>query len=107
MPPNTDLATRAAVVALKSPACGKTTAEVAQITGLSIRQVNRIFARAIKRGFEPNDRILVLRDEHLQDAARSGRPPKEMNETKAEVTAKEDEAGEDAWVDEEEEKAGC
>jgi hypothetical protein len=54
MAPNTDISTRALIVALKSPTRGKTTAEVAEKTGLTTRQVNKIYARAIERGFDPN-----------------------------------------------------
>ncbi|KAI8671803.1 hypothetical protein NCS57_00656700 [Fusarium keratoplasticum] len=125
MAPNTDIATRALVVALKAPCSGKTTEEVAAITGLSTRQVNRIYARAIYRGFDPNLRPLVIRDEYLRDAPRSGRPPKQTEETKKEVFSKlaglrslcydglegtakswvpEDQANEEAWVDEEDEE---
>ena len=70
----TDIATRAFVVSMKSPFGGKSTAEVAQITGLSVRQVNRIYGRAIERGFEPNEVPLVIRDAFLQDRPRTGRP---------------------------------
>ncbi len=85
MAPNTTLATRALVVTLKSPVGGKTSAEVAEITGLSIRQVNRIYARVIERGFDPNHRPFELQDEWLQDAPRSGRPSKQTEETSQEI----------------------
>ncbi|KAM5361041.1 hypothetical protein ACJZ2D_013368 [Fusarium nematophilum] len=80
MAPNTDIATRALVVALKAPCSGKPTEEVAAITGLSVRQVNRIYARAIERGFDPNLRPIVVRDDYLRDAPRSGRPMKRIEE---------------------------
>ncbi|KAK4106672.1 hypothetical protein N658DRAFT_394778, partial [Parathielavia hyrcaniae] len=54
MAPNTDIATRALIVTLKSPFGGKTSAEISEETGISVRQINRIYARAIERGFEPN-----------------------------------------------------
>lgn len=88
MAPNTDIATRALVVALKAPCSSKTTAQVASITGLSTRQVNRIYARAIERGFDPNLVPLTLRDEYLEDAPRSGRPLKQTIETKDLIIAK-------------------
>ena len=88
MAPNTDIATRALVVTLKAPCSGKTTAEVAAIAGLSIRQVNRIYARAIERGFDPNLRPLSLRDEFLEDASRSGRPRKHTEEVKDLIVTK-------------------
>lgn len=86
MAPNTDNATRALVVSLK--AIGKTTPEVTMISGLSTRQVNRIYARAIDRGFDPNRRPISLRDEYLQDASRSGRPLKRTAEAQESVISK-------------------
>ena len=88
MPANTDIATRALVVSLKAPYSSKTTAKVSTITGLSSRQVNRIYARAIKRGFDPNQRPLSLRDEYLQDAPRSRRPLKRTTEAQESVISK-------------------
>ncbi|OBT70526.1 hypothetical protein VF21_10464, partial [Pseudogymnoascus sp. 05NY08] len=88
MAPNTDISTRALIVTLKSPVGGKTTAEVAEKTGLSSRQVNKIYARAIERGFDPNHTPLTLRDEWLQDAPRSGRPLKRTTIAQDEVVAK-------------------
>ncbi|KAI5456251.1 hypothetical protein BGZ63DRAFT_397092, partial [Mariannaea sp. PMI_226] len=85
---NTDIATRAIVVFLKSPAGGKTTPEIAEITGLSKRTINDIYARAIARGFKPDDLPVNIHDEHLRDAARSGRPSKQTNEKQQEVIAK-------------------
>lgn len=80
----TNLATRASIVALK--ATGKTTAEVAEITNITPRTINRIYARAIERGFDPAHRPLLLEDSHLADAPRSGRPSVQ-NEIKDEVIA--------------------
>ncbi|KFY41167.1 hypothetical protein V494_03175 [Pseudogymnoascus sp. VKM F-4513 (FW-928)] len=88
MAPNTDIATRALIVTLKSPIGGKTTAEVAEKTGFSTRQINRIYARAIERGFDPNHIPLVIRDEWLQDAPRSGRPVKQTVDARKEIIAK-------------------
>jgi transposase len=83
----TDLATRALIVTLKAPCAGKSTAEISAITGISTRTINSIYARAIERGFEPNSVPLVIRDEWLQDASRSGRPTKKT-EIKEEVISK-------------------
>lgn len=80
MAPNTDIATRALIVTLRSPFGGKTSAQISEETGISIRQINRIYARAIERGFEPNHRPFILRDEWLEDAPRSGRPSKQTPE---------------------------
>ncbi|KAK2471173.1 hypothetical protein H9L39_17404 [Fusarium oxysporum f. sp. albedinis] len=88
MSPNTDIATRAFVVSLKAPCSGKTTNEVAEITGLSTRQVNRIYARAIERGFDPNIRPLILRDAYLEDPPRTGRPKKQTDEVQAVIIGK-------------------
>ncbi|KAK2122168.1 hypothetical protein NOF04DRAFT_1337507 [Fusarium oxysporum II5] len=78
MAPNTDIATRAFVVSLKAPCSGKTTNEFAEITGLSVRQVNRIYARAIERGVDPNHGLVVILDSYLEDAPRSGRPSTDL-----------------------------
>lgn len=84
----TDIAMRALVVTLKSPAGGgKTTAEIHGITGLPIRTINSIYAKAIKRGFEPNEVPLHLINEYLEDAPRSGRPTKQTAEAKDLVIA--------------------
>lgn len=88
MKKKTDIATRALVVFLKSPFGGKTTAEVTEITGLSIRTINSIYARAIERGFDPNQEPLTLRDEFLCDSDRPGRPKKQTDEARIEIIAK-------------------
>ena len=85
--PNTDIATRAFVVALKSSG-GKTSVEIAEATGLSVRQINRIYARAIERGFDPNHRPFQVQDAHLVDAPRSGRLSKQTDDAKERITAK-------------------
>lgn len=120
---HTDIATRAFVVGLKST--GKTTNEVADLTGLQPRTINRIYGRAIERGFDPNQRPLAIRDDYLVDASRSGRPKKQTPETQdkilakpggyrylcydyladlTEVRLKKDETDEEAWVDTEDEE---
>lgn len=88
MAPNTDIATRALIVTLKSPVCGKTSVEISEKTGISVRQVNRIYARAIERGFDPNHVPLTLRDKWLEDAPRSGRPTKQTEQSTAAVISK-------------------
>ncbi|KAK8039989.1 hypothetical protein PG993_008400 [Apiospora rasikravindrae] len=72
--PHYNIATRAAVVTLKSPHCGKTNAEIEATTGVKSRSIKRIYARALEAGFDPNARPLQLRDEWLADKPRSGRP---------------------------------
>ncbi|KAJ4155561.1 hypothetical protein LMH87_000800 [Akanthomyces muscarius] len=121
-PPNLlDIATRALVVTLKAPCSGKTSTEVAGLAGISSRQVDRIYARAIKRGFDPNLRPIIIKDAYLEDAPRSGRPSKQTAENQEAILKKikldrancvaylkegrlpEDEADEEAWSDTEDE----
>ncbi|KAJ5637913.1 hypothetical protein N7490_007792 [Penicillium lividum] len=73
-------------VALK--ANGKTTAEVSELTKISIRTINYIYARARERGFDPNLRSVVICDAYFADAPRSGRPTKQTPETKQKVLSK-------------------
>jgi len=80
MAPTTDVATRALIVTLKSLLGGKTSAQISQETGISVRQINRIYARAVECGFEPNQRPFILKDEWLEDAPRSGRLSKQTPE---------------------------
>jgi len=83
-----DISTRAAVVLLKSPVGGKTTAQVESITGLKRSTINTIYARAIERGFDPNLVPLAIKDEYLQDAPRSGRPTKQTTAVKESLVQK-------------------
>ncbi|OJD17209.1 hypothetical protein AJ78_02702, partial [Emergomyces pasteurianus Ep9510] len=79
MAPNTDIATRSLVVTLKSIG-EKTSIEISDLTGLSVRGINSIYARAIERGFDPNTRPIVIQDCWLADSPRSGRPIKRTSE---------------------------
>ena len=88
MAPNTDIATGALIVALKSPLGGKSTNEIAEKIGISKRTINNVYARAIQRGFDPNVLPLTIKDEYLQDAPRSGRPSKQTEDIKQSKTAK-------------------
>ncbi len=63
MTPNTDIATRILIITLRSPFSGKTSAQISEETGISVQQINCIYARAIERGFEPNQPPFILRDE--------------------------------------------
>src|SRR3954451_11096701 len=87
MAPNSDIATRAAIVALKAIG-GKSTPEVACLFGISKSSVNRIYAKAIERGFDPNVLPIVLKKEHIDDALRSGRPTKQTDEVKDLIASK-------------------
>ena len=61
----TDLATRAQVVALKAYTT-KSSAEIAYLTGITPRAINRIYTRAIERGFDSNVDPIV-RDKFVED----------------------------------------
>lgn len=109
MPPNSDPIQRAVVVALRSPHGGKTTKEISQITGLPVRSINRIYARAVEAGFEPNDKALVILPDHVIDKPRSGRPKKQTAAAIDAVTSKRGHQGlgnygmedpSDGWVSE-------
>jgi hypothetical protein len=80
MPPNTSLTIQALIITLKSPVSGKTTVQIHKETGISIQQINRIYAQAISRGFNPNIQPFTLKEEWLKDAPRSGRPLKQTPE---------------------------
>ncbi|CAN9422183.1 unnamed protein product [Alternaria alternata] len=105
--------TRAAVVVLK--AIGKPNHEITGLTGVEKRTINSIYARAIERGFDPGLRPLQLEDKHLEDAHRPGRPSKQSTVSQQVVDTclsmysqaslkrgrlQEDQADEEAWVDE-------
>ena len=68
------VARRATVVALKAYTT-KSSAEIAALTELSVPSVNRIYAEAIKRGFDP---IRTMVDnQYIEDKPRSSRPTKQ------------------------------
>ena len=81
---HTDIATRAFIVALKASG-GKSSTEIAALTGLSKRLVNLIYARAIERGFDPNVIPFHIEDAYLTDLPRSGRPVKATDEASDQV----------------------
>jgi transposase len=68
---------RVVIVYLKSPLGGKTTPEIASEFEIALRTVNRIYAKAIERGFDPNTTPFSIKPEYVQDAPRSGRPSKQ------------------------------
>lgn len=55
---------------------------------LTISTINRIYSWAIQRGFDPNLRLLVIKDKWLKDAPRSGRPRKQTPEIIEKVVVK-------------------
>lgn len=87
MPKKTDIATGALVVVLKSPSGGKTTAEIIEIAGLSVRTINSIYTRAIECSFNPNHYLLILHDEFLCNSDRPGRPKKQTDKAQIEIIA--------------------
>ena len=76
----TDLAVRGAVLALKATTGLSSTAIAELIAGVSTRQVNRIYSRAIKAGFEPSARPLQITNAIVADRPKSGRPRKHPKE---------------------------
>ncbi|KAI1519551.1 Transposase [Pyrenophora tritici-repentis] len=82
MAPNTDSYTRTLIVTLKSPPVGKLTLQILELTSVNPRTVDRIYSRAIAAGFEPNVLPLKILLHHVQDASRSGRPAKQIEEVK-------------------------
>jgi transposase len=82
------LPVRASILTLKSPHCGKSSAAIHEITGVSISRINRIYGKAIERGFELHVIPLVILNEHLVDACRSGRPTKQTPEIREIVISK-------------------
>ena len=81
--PSYDIATRAQALALKIS--GHSTDEIKQITGISASSINRIVDRAIERGLDFNNPVIL--DIHVADSPRSGRPSKQA-EAKDQVIAK-------------------
>ncbi|KAG6112225.1 hypothetical protein E4U14_002133 [Claviceps sp. LM454 group G7] len=81
-----DIATRASVVTLKA-ICLPTT-EVASLTGIPTRTVNKIFANAIERGFDPQRRPVIVKNCYVEEAPRSGRPTKQTPELKEALLSK-------------------
>ncbi|KAI1827445.1 hypothetical protein F4861DRAFT_364718 [Xylaria intraflava] len=89
MAKHTTIATRAIIVYLKSPLGGaKSPAEISAMTGVSKSSINRIYSRAIERGFDPNNPAIILEDEWLQDEAGRGRKTKQTEENKQLVIMK-------------------
>jgi len=77
--PNTDISIRSAVITLRTIA-RLPTKEIAAILNLDPRTVQRIYAKACERGFDPTCRPFALRDHHITDKRRPGRPPKASQE---------------------------
>ena len=71
-----DIATRALIVAYKAD--GKSNNEITGLTGVGKSIIISIYARAIKRGFDPGERPTKLVNKYLEDAPRSGRPSQQQ-----------------------------
>ncbi|KAJ3495529.1 hypothetical protein NLG97_g3332 [Lecanicillium saksenae] len=84
---NTDIATRALIVTLKAYG-EKSSPEIGVLTGVTRHTVNRLFAKAKERGFDPDVRPITLKNEHLEDAPRPGRPLKQTEEIIQQVITK-------------------
>lgn len=87
MAPDSTIPTRSMVVLLKTLG-EKSTAEIAELVGVSTRVVNQTYARAKERGFDPTQRPIVIKNEYVEDAARKGRPSKQTAQVNAEVQQK-------------------
>ena len=62
MAPNTEISIRALIITLKSPVVSLSLANIFAKTRVSISSINRIYAKAIKRGFDLNIRPFVIKD---------------------------------------------
>ena len=83
---HTETAIRAQVVALRAYTT-KSSGEIALLTGLSVSSVNRIYARAVARGFNPHEDP-IIHDRYVEDTPRSGRPTKQDTATQEMVISK-------------------
>ena len=73
--PNIDNGTRCQIVSLK--AAGFSVQKIADFTGVGRRTIQRIYKKALDRGFDPQGGVLLI--SHVSDAPRSGRPSKKQN----------------------------
>src|SRR5436189_1945466 len=84
--PSIPIATRAQIVTLK--ALAYTNKEICDKLHLSLthQALDRIYARALVRGFNPEKPTCL--DHHVKDAPHAGRPTKQTDQAKADVEAK-------------------
>ncbi|PKK45425.1 hypothetical protein CI102_9815 [Trichoderma harzianum] len=75
----TDEAMRGAILALKASTTWSSS-EISAVLGVSLRQVNRIYSRSLKNGFDPSVRPLQINNSFVSDRPRSGRPKKRTEE---------------------------
>jgi hypothetical protein len=77
-------ALRAVIVFLKSPHGGpKTNSQIEILTGATVRTIQRIYSRAIERGFDPTTEQFRIEDKHVEDGPKPGRPTKQTPEVTA------------------------
>jgi len=88
MSPNTDISMRALIVTLKSPIVGLSSADIFTQTGVSVSTINRIYVKVIKRGFDPNIRPMIIKNEWVEDTPCSGCLRKYTPENTEKVIAK-------------------
>ncbi|KAL6879535.1 hypothetical protein HDV57DRAFT_518217 [Trichoderma longibrachiatum] len=74
-----DTAARGAILALKATTDLSSTEIAALLHGVSARQVNRVYSRAIKAGFDPAARPLQISDALVADRPKSGSPEEEAD----------------------------
>ncbi|OPB47158.1 hypothetical protein A0O28_0072820 [Trichoderma guizhouense] len=80
-----DEAMRGAILALKASTTWSSS-EISAVLGLSVRQVNRIYSRCLKNGFDPSVRPLQINNSFVSDRLRSGRPKKRTEEVEQAIT---------------------
>ncbi|KAL2153083.1 hypothetical protein VTH82DRAFT_4238 [Thermothelomyces myriococcoides] len=73
-----DIATRAQVLTLKL-IVQLDNKQIEALTGVKARTVNNFVTKALERGFDPSQIPAVIRDEHVCDAPKSGRPSKQAD----------------------------
>jgi transposase len=83
--PSCDNTTRAQALTLKL--AGVSNAKITSITGIKTWNLNSLYQKAISRGLDPSEDAKLL-NIHVQDAAHSGRPKKQIDTIKEEVLCK-------------------
>lgn len=83
----TDEATRGAILALRATT-NWTATEISTILGPSVRQINRIYTWAVKAGFDPSARPVIIKNAYVTDRPRPGRPKKRTDEVQQAIIRK-------------------
>jgi len=85
---STDVGHQALIIGFKT--LGKTSGEISELTGVHVRTVNNIYARALERGYDPTKRPLEI-DEYLVNHSRArGHDKAASNKTPTKGETKED-----------------